>query len=211
MRRISLSLVLASAAALTACTAPYKLKEPPPGLVSVEQWSGYDRMKGGDDVGVNISSFENHAGGSLAIWSEDLVRKLGRRDYALVRQTPVKAKNGVKGTRFDFDYVSPADDEPKFYTAILFVTDEWRVVVQVAGDRPHRGAYEAKTDAIVSEIKIRGCKLIGTLCKGDQPPPLSTKSAEAASGDSASGDPASGDPAAEAASGDPAAEADAVD
>lgn len=174
MRRLHLLACLSLLAALGACAAPYKLKDPPAGLVSVESWRGYDRMKGGDDVGVNISSFDNYAGGSLAIWSDDLVRKLGRRDYTLVRQTPVKSANGVAGTRFDFDYVSPADDAPKFYTAILFVTDAWRVVVQVAGDREHRGAYEPKTEAILDEIKVRGCKLGTKVCRGDQPPPLRT-------------------------------------
>jgi len=180
VRRPFAALALLTAALTATACAPYKLKEPPVGLVSVESWEGHDRMKGGDDVGVTISSFGNYKGGSLAIWADDLVRKLGLRDYQLVRQTPVKSKNGVAGTRFDFDYVSPADDEKKFYTAILFVTDEWRVVVQVAGDDEHREAYASKTDAVLAKIKIRGCKIASKICKGEQPPALSTAGSEGA-------------------------------
>ena len=45
--------------------APYKRGEPPAGLVSVNSWKGHDRLKGGDDGGVNITSFENRDAAGL--------------------------------------------------------------------------------------------------------------------------------------------------
>lgn len=180
-RRPSLSLfgVLAGLTVFTVVSAgcagkPYKLKEPPSGLVSVESYYGHDRMKGGDDVGVNITSFNNFEGGSLAYWADDMVRKLGRRDYVLRSQRPVTSGNGHEGTRFDFDYTTPADGEAKFFTAILFVTDEWRVVVQVAGDAAHRGAYEGRTAELLEDLDIKGCKIGSKICDAGQPPQLRT-------------------------------------
>ncbi|HLT35326.1 MAG TPA: hypothetical protein VK034_03550, partial [Enhygromyxa sp.] len=108
--------------------ASFKLKNPPPGFIEVSSsdWRGDAelRMKAPDNVGLNITSFENHRGGTLPLWSTDMVKKLAGRGYTLERQTAVKSRNGVDGTRFDFSYTPRGDDnaEEKFYTAVLFVT-----------------------------------------------------------------------------------------
>ena len=67
--------------------------------------------------------------------ASDLVNKLGKRGYVLTGQSAVETKNGREGTRFDFDYTIPGTDEPKFYSVSLFVTDKYKFVVQVAGDK----------------------------------------------------------------------------
>ncbi|NJO85039.1 MAG: hypothetical protein HC828_21335 [Blastochloris sp.] len=90
------------------------------------------RMKAPDNVGLNITTFYNSRGGTLALWAEDMIKKLGERGYVLQRQSAVKSANGREGTRFDFSYEPPgSDDGLKFYTAVLFVTDDWQVVVQL--------------------------------------------------------------------------------
>ena len=127
-------------------------------------------MKGSDDVGLKLSVFENVKGGTLAFWSHDLVEKLGKRGYVLTGQSPAKSKNGVVGTRFDFEYVAPGTDGPKrFYTAVLFVTDKRRFVLQMAGHVEHVDKYLAQVDDIASDAKTRGCRPWTDICKGEQP------------------------------------------
>lgn len=158
-----------SSLASMGCSGPFKMKDPPTDFAEVEAWDGFLRMKAGDDVGLNIRSFDNVEGGTLAYWSEDMVEKLGRRGYILAKQSAVESRNGVVGTRFDFDYASPTSGEAKFYTAILFVSDEWRIVVQLAGDAELRSKYEASTKEVLELMKVRGCKITEKTCDGPQP------------------------------------------
>ena len=160
--------------ATTGC-ASFALKDPPTGFIEVSSshYSGEGelRMKAPDNVGLNITTFSNHRGGNLSLWSEDMIQKLGQRGYVLERQTAVKSGNKVEGTRFDFTYVPAGSDESeeKFYTAVLFVTDAWRVVVQLAGQSELGGAHGEDLDRILGRIKIRGCKLGSKVCNSGQP------------------------------------------
>jgi hypothetical protein len=160
--------------------ASFKLKNPPPGFIEVtsSDWGGDAelRMKAPDNVGLNITSFDNHRGGTLPLWSIDMVKKLAGRGYTLERQTAVKSGNGIEGTRFDFSYTPlGADDaEEKFYTAVLFVTDDWKVVVQMAGTKSFEADHATDVDRIIKEIKIRGCKVGSKVCKAGQPASLMT-------------------------------------
>ena len=163
--------------------ASFKLKDPPPGFIEVSysDWSGDAelRMKAPDNVGLNITSFENHRGGTLPLWATDMVKKLAGRGYTLERQTAVKSANGVEGTRFDFSYTPRGDEnaEEKFYTAVLFVTDDWQVVVQLAGNDSLEGDHGGDLERILKEIKIRGCKVGSKVCKAGQPAQLITPAA----------------------------------
>jgi hypothetical protein len=127
--------------ALPACAA-YKL-EPPLGFAVVSENDWQTRMKAQDNVGLTLQRFENVKGGTLAFWAADLVKKLGNRNYTLVSQSEVETKNGQTGTRFDFDYETYDTAIPKFYTAVLVVTDEEKIVLQVAGDAAHATTYRA--------------------------------------------------------------------
>ncbi len=179
MRHLKLSTLLAagvlsatmstSLLASTGCSGPFKMKDPPTDFAEVEAWDGFLRMKAGDDVGLNVRSFDNVDGGTLAYWSEDMVEKLGRRGYILTKQSAVESRNGVVGTRFDFDYASPTTGEAKFYTAILFVSDQWRIVVQLAGDAEPRGNYAASTKVVLEPTKAHICKVTEKTCDGPQP------------------------------------------
>jgi hypothetical protein len=169
MKRLVLGAV---ALALGGCK-PYKL-EPPPGFAEVSSDSYAARMIAGDNVGLNLRVYDNVPGGTLAFWSQDLVQKLGARRYELTKQTPVKSRNGVAGTRFDFDYVNP-DGEPKFYSVIVFVTNKHLFALQVAGDEAHAQRYRSQLDAVVRDASMRGCRPGGSHpCRGPQPAPLST-------------------------------------
>ncbi|MGH1341350.1 MAG: hypothetical protein ACRBN8_07365 [Nannocystales bacterium] len=163
--------ILAIASATTAC-ATHKL-EPPQGFAQVDQSDYATTMIAPDHVGLNVRVWSNVKGGSLGFWSEDMVNKLGERGYTLTRQSAVKSKNGVAGTRFDFDYTAP-DGVEKFYSAVLFTSDEYRVVLQLAGDADLSARYLAQLDGIAGKTKVRGCKLIDSLCKSAQPRPLKT-------------------------------------
>jgi hypothetical protein len=154
--------------------ASFKLKNPPPGFIEVssDAYAGEAelRMKAPDNVGLNITTFSNRRGGTLAIWADDLITKLTARGYLLQRQEAVKSGNGIEGTRFDFAYEPPgAEGEQKFYTAVLFVTDKWQVVVQLAGKSELGAAHGEDLDRILADIKIRGCKVGSKVCKSGQP------------------------------------------
>jgi hypothetical protein len=156
------------------CAASFKLKNPPPGFIEVSssKWDGDAelRMKAPDNVGLNITTFANYRGGTLPLWSEDLIKKFSDRGYVLQGQDAVKSRNGVEGTRFDFLHQPPgSDDGPKFYTAVLFVTDEWIVVVQIAGKSDLASQHGEDLAGILAEIKIRGCKMKTKVCKAGQP------------------------------------------
>jgi hypothetical protein len=179
MRPLAL-IALAPLALLTATgCASFKLKDKPPGYIEVSDYVGYKnaadlRMKAPDNVGLSIKTFDNYEGGSLSLWSEDLIKKLGSRGYVLTGQKPVESANGVAGTRFDFRYTPHGAEDEKFYVAILFVTDAWRVVAQFAGTAELAAAHEKDVTALLGELKIRGCKLGEDTCKGPQPAQLST-------------------------------------
>jgi hypothetical protein len=156
------------------CASSFKLKDPPPGFIEVSS-SKYDgdaelRMKAPDNVGLNITTFANSRGGTLPLWAEDMIKKLSDRGYVLTGQDAVKSGNGVEGTRFDFVHEPPgSDDGVKFYTAVLFVTDEWIVVVQIAGKSVLASQHGQDLERILGEIKVRGCKLKTKVCKAGQP------------------------------------------
>ncbi len=161
-----------AAAVLSGCAA-YKI-DPPVGFAVVSEHSYETRMKAQDNVGLSVRRFENVKGGTLAFWGADLVKKLGNRDYTLRSQSAVKTRNGKTGTRFDFDYQTFDTEVPKFYTVVLVVTDEYKVVLQIAGGKEFGAAYESRVPEIVGELKVRGCKIGSKICGGPQPPPLST-------------------------------------
>ncbi len=165
------ALFLGLGAAFSTGCAKYKI-EPPTDFVEVHAYSSEVRMKAQDNVGLNLRAFKNVRGGSLSFWGSDMVDKLSDRGYRLVAQSPARSKNGVVGTRFDFDYTPQGKDTPKFYIAVLFVTDDYRFVLQVAGDKSREAAYAGRVDDIAGDIKVRGCAVASKICKGPQPPPL---------------------------------------
>lgn len=167
---------LCAAATLSGCAA-YKI-DPPPGFVQASSSSYQTRLKAHDNVGVNVERHHNEKGGTLAYWAADMVTKLGRRGYVLTGQSAVESKNGRDGTRLDFDYTHPVTQKPKFYTVSLFVTDKYKIVVQVAGDAQHAAAYRARMAEILGEVKIRGCKLGSKVCGSPQPAKLQTPAPE---------------------------------
>jgi hypothetical protein len=173
LRRLSTCAAALGLLAASGC-ASFKLKNPPSGFIEVSssKYSGEAelRMKAPDNVGLNITTFSNRRGGNLALWSDDMVKKLQDRGYVLERQSPVKSGNGVEGTRFDFAYEPPgSDDGEKFYTAVLFVTDHWRVVVQLAGKDELASGHAGDLEKILAKIKVRGCKVASKVCNSGQP------------------------------------------
>ncbi|MBK8263336.1 MAG: hypothetical protein IPK80_18575 [Nannocystis sp.] len=169
--------LLAALACAPAC-ATYKLA-PPDGFVEVSAYKREVRMKAQDNVGLKLSVFSNVRGGTLGYWSVDLVNKLAPRGYRLIDQAPVTSANGVVGARFDFDYTAPGDDQPKFFIVVVFPTDEHLFVLDLAGDKAHAPRYSARVDEIAGDIKVRGCKLVSKICRGPQPPRLSTPGPDA--------------------------------
>jgi hypothetical protein len=172
MRHAVMRLGLGLGVLLCGCNS-FRLK-PPEGFAEVDKDDYGARMKAGDDVGLNLRVFDNVRGGTLVFWSEDLVKKLGKRGYQLVGQSEVKSKNGVAGTRFDFAYTPPGSDAKKFYTAMLFVSDENVVIVQLAGDDAKRATYSARATEIASATAVRGCKSWTKVCHGPQPGKLTS-------------------------------------
>ena len=171
-----LTFALLSAPLLAGCNA-FKLK-PPAGYAEVYKNDEAARMKGSDDVGLSVTAFPNVRGGTLGFWSEDLVRKLGKRGYTLVGQSPAKSKNGVDGTRFDFLYTPPGTEDQKFFSAVVFATDKNLVVIQVAGDKEHASRVQAQLADISGATRVRGCRSWTKVCDGPQPAKLKTPPVE---------------------------------
>ena len=153
-----------TAATLSGCAGAYKL-EPPPGFALVSEGDYETRMKAQDNVGLSVRRFENVKGGTLAYWASDLVNKLGKRGYVLTGQTAVDSSNGREGTRFEFDYTLPGGDTPKFYTVSLFVTDKYKVVVQVAGDKQFAAVPSTEFRARVAGLDDAGKSKLRTEMK----------------------------------------------
>jgi len=174
MRRMTMMFVVAAGLlGATGCNA-YRL-EPPKGFAEVDADRTGSRMKSGDDVGLNLRVFDNVEGGTLEFWSEDLVRKLGKRGYVLVAQSQARSKNRVTGTRFDFTYVVPGtESETKFYSVVLYVTDAHVFALQLAGDDELRARHLAQLDGIAKDVKVRGCRAWTDVCRGPQPGKLAT-------------------------------------
>lgn len=186
------ALLLGGAVPATGCAA-FKL-EPPTGFAEVEHSDYGSHMKANNNVGLRVHVFDNVRGGDLLFWSQDLVEKLGLRRYELRGQTATKSANGVAGTRFDFAYTPIGDNEaPRFYSAVLFVSDRHRVVLSIAGLETYRAQYEQQLDGIIAELKVRGCKVGSKVCKSEQPPQLATTPptppAIPAAGEAPGGDP----------------------
>lgn len=198
----SLMLALGLLGLSSGCAASFKLKDAPPGFIEVSS-SKYDgdaelRMKAPDNVGLNITTFANYRGGTLPLWAEDMIKKFGDRGYVLQGQDAVKSGNGVEGTRFDFLHEPPgSDDGPKFYTAVLFVTDAWIVVVQLAGKDDLASQHDGDLAGILAKIKIRGCKLGSKVCKAGQPRRFETAQLQKPNGPGPEEKPAEEQPAAE--------------
>jgi hypothetical protein len=178
MRRLhtylsALALATLALSSTVGCNA-YRMKTPS-GFAEVDKSDGGAHYKGANNVGLRVSTFSNVKGGTLAFWSEDLVRKLGARGYALTRQTPAKSANGLPGTRFDFDYRPPGIDVPdRTYSVVLFVSDKHRVVMQLAGETDSAAASRTQLDAIAGGTKVHGCRAWTDICKGPQPATLAT-------------------------------------
>ncbi len=188
MRRVNTLLMPALLALSSAGCAGYTLK-PPAGFAEVDKDDYGAHMKANSNVGLKVNVFDNYRGGDLSFWSRDLVEKLGRRGYTLQSQAPAESANRVVGTRFDFSYTPVGkNQEPRFYTAVLFVTDKHRVVLQLAGQEQYRSQYTADLDQIVGELKVRGCRAVTKTCKGPQPERLSTPAPEG-SGDARASSP----------------------
>ena len=172
MNHRNASTLVLAAALLPGCAA-YKI-EPPAGFAVVHEHGWETRMKAQDNVGLSVRRFDNVKGGTLAFWGADLVKKLGKRGYSLIGQSAVKTKNGKIGTRFDFDYAAYDTCLPKFYTAVLVVTDKEKIVLQVAGDQQYAASYRPRIPELLQELVVRGCKAGSDICKGEQPPALAT-------------------------------------
>jgi hypothetical protein len=52
---------------------------------------------------------------------------------------------------------------------VLFVTDEWIVVVQIAGKSDLAAQHGDDLAGILAKLKVRGCKLQTKVCKAGQP------------------------------------------
>lgn len=186
MRRIetivrSILCVSVLAGSVAGCNA-YRL-DTPAGFAEVDSGDHGAHYKGSANVGLRVATFDNVEGGTLAFWSEDLVRKLGTRGYSLIGQAPVKSDNDLPGTRFDFVYDPPGPDtEARSYSAVLFVSDEHIVVMQLAGKPEATARYASKLDQIAADTTVRGCKPWTKICDGPQPGPLATAKPESGSG-----------------------------
>ncbi len=155
-------LALVAASTLSAgCAAPFKVSEVPDGFVEVNAYDWNARYKALDNVGMRVHAFENHKGGKLDYWVADLINKLAQRGYTKTGEGQTKSANGVDGRIVHFDYTpagqKDAKGEPmlKFYSAVLFVTEKHRVVLEFAGDAGYAADYRARIEGVAQTVKVR--------------------------------------------------------
>lgn len=176
LRNIIPSILCTTLLAATAagCNA-YRLKTPA-GFAEVDSGDYGAHYKGSENVGLRINTFDNVKGGTLAFWSEDLVRKLAARGYSLQAQTPTKSQNGLPGTRFDFSYDPPGGEKatPRSYAVVLFVSDKHIVVEQLAGTPEATARYHTQLQEIAASTKVRGCRAWTDICESPQPAALTS-------------------------------------
>lgn len=155
---------------LTSGCATHHLRSPE-GFAEAARDDDRITMIAANNVGLNLVRFTNVPGGTLSFWSADLVDKLRLRGYELNQQSPAKSANGVHGARFDFTYTN-ANGEQKFYSAVLFTTDKYRFVIQLAGDARLARTHQDKLADIIQNTTLRGCSIKSAICRGAQPPAL---------------------------------------
>lgn len=129
-----------------------------------EDWRSR-RYKASDKTGLKLTVFDNVEGGTLDYWGRDLVTKLEERSYRFEGSALLRSENGVPGQRFDFA-LEATDDKPAMFLVVgLFVTDDYRYVLQLAGDaRGHEG-YDAQVPKLFGRLRPSGCNARDSLCK----------------------------------------------
>jgi len=168
-------LAFVGATAIPGCSQGLYSLEPPLGFATVDDDWRSTRMKAADNVGMSMSVFDNVEGGSLTYWGTDMRRKLKDREYALVDTKRVVSRNGVAGTRYDFDYTAPGSDVPKFLVVVLFVTDDYRFVLQLAGHKELQEQYATRLPTTVADLRLSGCGRGSAICEGGEPKPRRAK------------------------------------
>jgi hypothetical protein len=167
-RAVTLGLALLG---LAGCAYNFKLKDHPPGFFEVtNKYDGVGssglRMLEAGGVELHIYDF-NKYGIDLA----STVRTLSNLGWVLTAQSTVESRNGVSGTRFDFQHeVSSRPGEFKGLTLIVFVTGEWEAVsVELHGELSQLVRHDEIIDRLVDGIVIRGCKPDEEACNNPEP------------------------------------------
>ncbi len=158
--------LLAVGLALTGCSRLIDY-ETPPGFARAEteeDWRSR-RYKASDNTGLKLTVFDNVDGGTLDYWGRDLVAKLEERGYRFDGAAQLESKNDVPGQRFNFGLAATDDAPPMFLVVGLFVTDDYRYVVQLAGDAAGYDAYDGRVSALFGRLRASGCRTRDSLCK----------------------------------------------
>lgn len=157
---------LLSCVALTGCSRLIDY-ETPPGFARAEveeDWRSR-RYKASDNTGLKLTVFDNVDGGTLDYWGRDLVAKLEERGYRFDGGAKLRSENEVPGQRFNFELAATDDAPPMFLVVGLFVTDDYRYVVQLAGDATGYEAYDSQVPALFGRLRASGCRTRDSLCK----------------------------------------------
>ena len=186
-RVMRLSLAFVALLSTTGCNPEFAMgwrdATPPAGYVLASDEGSTNmpiaRYKGTGRQGMKIHSFDNPKGGTLAYWSADLQQKLSERGYRLENTQPIQSSNNIPGQRLDFMYkpmgqVEQEAVETTYFTAILFVTDRYRSVVQFAGPADSAANTRAQIPEIIARLEVGGCNRRNSICK--TPAPAATAS-----------------------------------
>ncbi len=149
-------IALASCLSAVGC-APVIDYSAPPGFVEAESDWQSQHYKGKDSVGLRVTVYDNVDGGTLGYWSNDLETKLLGRGYALEASSPLRARNDVPGTRYDFR-LERDGDEPMFLSVGWFVTDDYRYVTQLAGRQSEYAGVGSDISKLFQRLNPGGCK-----------------------------------------------------
>lgn len=155
--------VLALLVGTSACSEAMIEFEPPRGFAYADGDWRVTHYKGANNVGLKILAFENVQGGTLGYWSGDLERKLIARGYTLRSSSEVRGDRRIRGRRWDFEI--ELDGEPNFLVIGLFVTDDYRYVVQLAGAREHYPVQSEAVPEILAGLELHGCHLRNSICR----------------------------------------------
>lgn len=158
MRHFVIVLALLGAIGITGCAPSFNL--PLPERFVVLEGTGNDATAGfvqrattPDGVVVGLRALDHRVEGTLAFWSEAVVRQLrDQRGYAVLGEEDIHAAGGQPGhlVRFGRDL----DGHSYRYTVAVFVTDDHVWIADAGGREESYAALELDVERAIAQLEL---------------------------------------------------------
>lgn len=157
-RHLAIVLFVLCATATAGCAPSFQL--PLPGRFVVLEGTGNDATAGyvqrattPDGVVVGLRAIDHRVEGTLAFWSEAVVRQLrDSRGYAVLGEEEIHAARGQPGhlVRFGRDL----DGHSYRYTVAVFVTEDYVWIADAGGREEQYTALEPDVERAIAQLEL---------------------------------------------------------